>query len=555
MATCSTPEQEAEQDTSTSKEVTESKKGVPKAEQDFDFVEQPDQDLYCPVTLEILLEPHQTDCCGQHISEKAANRIIKDGKPCPMCKDDHFTTHTDKYFKRNTINKLRVYCLHKKSGCEWTGELGDLNNHSTFCPKRPWKCQYCGLESTFDVGTNEHTPNCAQYPLPCPNQCEIVTVPRCDAEKHLLACPLQLVECEFANVGCEANVPRRDLTRHITENAQHHLMSATLLNLRLTRELHQKMEEKDQQITELQQQIKNLDTKIEQKVTDLDTKTEQLKDLDAKTKHQIHDLDTKLDQVKKDFDTRIKQQVKDLETKLELQGKNLDMKIDRVTDLETKIEHQVKDLDTKTEQQAKVVGKDIQVVQTKLQQETTTMKDKAEQQAKAIETRVQDFEAKFKLESDKLNATVEANHAQVLKELILVNGFTIHEFTLNKFSKQDLWCSNTRNNPSGFYFSLAVWVRGNGLANGTHMSAGLSTSEKTVYKCTLYLEILNQWGDYGHRIQNACGEFCSGSILWIGLNQKTLALDALPYCAATNTQFLKDDCLKFRLYLKTEQKK
>ena len=469
MATCSTPEQAVEQDTSTSKEVTESKKGVPEAELDFDFVEQPDQDLYCPVTLEILLEPHQTDCCGQHISEKAANRIIKDGKPCPMCKDDHFTTHRDKYFKRNTINKLKVYCLHKKSGCEWTGELGDLNNHSTSCPKRPWKCQYCGLESTFDVGTNEHTPNCDQHPLPCPNQCEIGTVPCCDAEKHLLVCPLQLVECEFANVGCEVNVPRRDLTRHMTENAQHHLMSATLLNLRLTRELHQKMEEKDQQITELQQQINNLDTKMER--------------------------------------------------------------------------------------QAKDVGKDIQVLQTKFQQETTTMKDKAEQQAKAIETRVQDFEARFKLESDKLNATVEANHAQVVRELILVNGFTLHEYTLSKYSEKGFWSSGYRFNPGGSHFQLVVWTRGNGPANGTHMSAGLLTSQKTVYKCTVYLEILNRLGDYGHHIQYACGEYRSGSILWIGLDRKTLAFDALPYCADTNTQFLKDDCLKFRLYLKTEEKK
>ena len=154
------------------------------------------------------------------------------------------------------------------------GELGDLNNHSTSCPKRPWKCQYCDLESTFDVGTNEHTPNCDQYPLSCPNQCEIGTVLRCDAEKHLLVCPLQLVECEFANVGCEVKVPRRDLTRHMTENAQHHLMSATLLNLRLTRELHQKMEEKDQQITKLQQQINNLDTKLEDQVGNLDEKIE-----------------------------------------------------------------------------------------------------------------------------------------------------------------------------------------------------------------------------------------------------------------------------------------
>ena len=132
MATCSTPEQESEQDScinNHNQKMVELKESVAEDELDFDFVEQPDQDLYCPITLEILLEPHQTDCCGQHISEKAANRIIKDGKPCPMCKDAHFTIHRDKYCKRNTINKLRVYCLHKKSGCEWMGELGDLNNH------------------------------------------------------------------------------------------------------------------------------------------------------------------------------------------------------------------------------------------------------------------------------------------------------------------------------------------------------------------------------------------------------------------------------------------
>ncbi len=48
----------------------------------------------------------------------------------------------------------------------------------------------------------------------------------------------------------------------MTENAQHHLMTATLLNLRLTRELHQKMEEKDQQITELKQKMTELDINL-----------------------------------------------------------------------------------------------------------------------------------------------------------------------------------------------------------------------------------------------------------------------------------------------------
>ena len=194
------------------------------ASQDYDFVEQPDQDFHCPVSLEILLEPHQTDCCGQHISQKAADRLITEGKPCPMCKDENFTTHQDKYFKRNMVNKLKVRCPHKKSGCVWVGELGDLKQHSASCPNRPWKCQHCNFETTYEVGTNDHTPNCTKYPEPCPNRCEIGTVPRCDVEKHLLVCPLQLVECEFE---CDVKVPRGDLAKHMTENAQHHLMSTT----------------------------------------------------------------------------------------------------------------------------------------------------------------------------------------------------------------------------------------------------------------------------------------------------------------------------------------
>ena len=234
-------------------------------QQDYDFVEQPDQDFYCPVSLEILLKPHQTLCCGQHISQEAANRLTREGQPCPMCKSEDLVTQEDKYFKRK-VRQLKVCCPHKKSGCDWMRELGDLNLHSNSCPKRPWKCQHCNFETIYEVGPNDHTPNCTKLPTPCPNRCEIGTVPRCDVEKHLLVCPLQLVECEFAQSGCDAKVPRGDLAKHMTKNALHHLMSTTLLNIRLTRELHQKMEEKDQQIVNLQQQVKDLDTKLSKMV-------------------------------------------------------------------------------------------------------------------------------------------------------------------------------------------------------------------------------------------------------------------------------------------------
>ena len=263
-------------------------------QQDYDFVEQPDQDFYCPVSLEILLEPHQTLCCGQHISQEAANRLTREGKPCPMCKDDSFAIQVDKYFKRK-VKQLNVRCPHKKSGCDWMGELGDLNLHSNSCPKRPWKCQHCNFATTYKVGTNDHTPNCTKYPMPCPSRCEVGTVPRCDVEKHLLVCPLQLVDCEFAHAGCDVKVPRGDLAKHMTENAQHHLMSTTLLNLRLTRELHQKMDEKSQQIVDLQEQMKNLDTEMR---TELQ---QQIRDLDTKQTTQLNKLSTMVDYTAQGF--------------------------------------------------------------------------------------------------------------------------------------------------------------------------------------------------------------------------------------------------------------
>ena len=246
---------------------------------EYDFVEEPSQDMFCPVTFDVLRDPHQTTCCGHHISATAGARLQQEGKPCPMCKEPNFTTQTDKYFKR-VVNGLKVRCPHKGSGCEWMGDLGSIDQHANSCPKRPWQCQYCDFTTTYDVGGNEHLPQCPKFPEPCPNRCEVGTVERCDLERHLATeCPLQLVVCEFSHVGCTEKVPRKDLAGHMEESMQKHLLTMSLLNLSLTRELHEKMDEKDRQIAELQLQLKQLDGKVEQKFQRLDGKVEQLQNM------------------------------------------------------------------------------------------------------------------------------------------------------------------------------------------------------------------------------------------------------------------------------------
>ena len=101
-------------------------------EQEYHFVEQPSEDFFCPVTLDLLLQPHLTPCCGKHLSQEAATRIEGEGGSCPMCKESHLNTVLDKRFRRQ-VNELRVFCHHEDRGCGWQGELSDLKRHVQSC--------------------------------------------------------------------------------------------------------------------------------------------------------------------------------------------------------------------------------------------------------------------------------------------------------------------------------------------------------------------------------------------------------------------------------------
>ena len=240
--------------------------------EDFDFVEPPSEDFFCPVTFELLLNPHQTTCCGNHLSEKAVSRLERDGKPCPMCKEPQLTTVRDKFHGRKA-SAVQVRCPNAPSGCDWTGEVGRAKQHTDSCLKRPWTCQYCDFVSTCDAEV-DHLVNCTRYPTCCPNQCEAGALPRWDVEEHLTKCPLEVVNCVFADVGCNVKIARRDVSQHMEESQQQHLLSATLLNLRLTRETiaekdrqlaekDQQLAEKDKQVLELQKQLKLLQTSLD----------------------------------------------------------------------------------------------------------------------------------------------------------------------------------------------------------------------------------------------------------------------------------------------------
>lgn len=236
--------------------------------QDYDFVEPPPRDFFCPVTLELLVDPHQTKCCGNHISVVAAAKLQNEAKPCPVCNEPNFETVPDKHYRRRVL-ELRVNCPH--AGCDWVGEVRGYKAHSEACLKRSWDCMYCGLNCTFDEGESVHWPQCKQFPEPCPNRCEVQSVPRQDIEQHRTVCSLEPVACKMSEFGCQAVVPRKDIVEHVKENEGQHLMLLAILN-------HQNYTQLQSGVTELQQSLQHLQQSIHRMHMELTT-------LKAKVQH------------------------------------------------------------------------------------------------------------------------------------------------------------------------------------------------------------------------------------------------------------------------------
>ena len=291
-------------------------------ERDYDFVEGPSQDFFCPVTLELLLEPQLTSCCGHHLSREAATRLQREGKVCPMCSEQEWNSMLDKFYRRK-VHELRVRCPHKVDECDWVGEVNELKRHVESCAKRPWECKYCGLKCTYGEGEGKHWATCCKFPEPCPNGCEVGSVERCNVEQHHSVCSLEPVACEMKEFGCSAVVPRKELATHMRESELQHLTAMTMLNLRLSRQLQQDLAAKDRKIDQLQQQL------AEQKLLQIEMKTamvEQKQEL----KQELKEMNGEMAEQQKQLQTEVR---KELAKQMELQQEqktDLTRKIDEV---------------------------------------------------------------------------------------------------------------------------------------------------------------------------------------------------------------------------------
>ena len=223
---------------------------------------------------------------------------------CPLCKNEKYHVFVDRKIER-LVNSLRVKCPNNGDGCGWEGPLGqvgthtDLNKgdcehvgvhcpfcememslnhlykHKVDCPRRPHSCKFCSFKGRYD-DMPSHWPMCDGYPVPCPNECGRMDMPRRDLPAHLRECPRRLVECEFKFAGCHVTYPQADARLHEENSAHQHLllMSKMVKDLATSREatpttgpthneLESRLEEKDKEIFQLKEQVQSQNEELQ----------------------------------------------------------------------------------------------------------------------------------------------------------------------------------------------------------------------------------------------------------------------------------------------------
>ena len=184
---------------------------------EYQFVEETKKNLeslQCPVCLEIVLEPVQTSC-GHLFCKKCVRGVTK----CPTCRKQ-FNRMPD-HFNNRRVRSLRVKCPFTANGCKWVGDLGDVGDHeAVWCEFQTKPCPYCDFTTIQKEELQEHLKTCDSHTFQCPNGCGAAPSRR-GLDQHLEECPEQLVRCKFSMLGCDAEIPRKAMERHVATSAEH----------------------------------------------------------------------------------------------------------------------------------------------------------------------------------------------------------------------------------------------------------------------------------------------------------------------------------------------
>ena len=487
---------------------------------EYEFVDQVPEDYFCKLCKHVAREPNITSCCGEILCKVCIDVIIQDKKPCPSCESNDTKALGLQVKYQRKILALEVRCTMKDRGCPWTGQLQHLDGHlevttgdcqyvdvkcpkkcvqkvqkrnvdthlANECPNRDYRCPHCNFSNKYHV-VSKHFDVCPYYPLACPNRCG-ATFERDDLQDHMKMCRLEEVQCVFGNEGCQAKFIRENEDEHMDQNTQKHLALMPAATLRINQDFERKLQE--------QQEV----------------------------------FEKKLEQNDK--------QIKRIEQKLQVFEK-------------------------------KLVEKDEQVKQ-KLEKQGQEFQEQLGGQQKEFQQQLQqrdDQIRKVQLKNEELQQLVERNVQQMLPMINKMQSYADkcvppHDITFSNYQQEKISngfidSPSMYTHPGGYTFRLRLLPNGARFSSGhrTHVSVTVYSlksddSLKFPVKFTITLQLLNQHRDQDHYTRDIQCEIKTreniGSLIYyIGSDRTFIPHAVLEWNRVKQTQYLKDDCLRFRV--------
>ena len=470
---------------------------------DCEFVERPKElETDCPICLLVLRDPFQASCCGNSICQSCINRVQADKKSCPTCNEADFSVFADKRSVRRSLYAFQVRCTHQKSGCEWIGELGGLERHLNLKPelgKQFIGCRFVEVACTqcreYFQRRHVHahkSESCPQRPFSCDYCEDYGSVYEDVVNNHWPVCKCYPVPCPNE---CGVSPERQNVETHVNT-----VCPLTVVNC------------------------------------------------------DFHYAGCEVQLVRKDMPTHL---AESLATHISL-------------------------LITQTQTLAGRGGQDNLLPHLSLlvlhNQQLTQLTLQQKESLKECQHKIQELEKENEVLKLKVNEGLEREVAELRRQRDQDKVLLLHQYVpvfpielvitnfAERKSSNRVWHSLPfYTHPQGYKLCLTVYANGRGGGKGTHVSVfanvmrgAFDDNLKWPFQGRVVLQLCNQLEDKkhcGHIISfsettdpKAISRVTSGEIAESGYGTSTLlAHNDLNFNPANNCQYLKDDCLHFRI--------
>ena len=249
----------------------------------YEFVDEVPGNCKCPICKKVFRDPQRVSCCEEEYCRACIEQSLRDNRRCPNQRcgnNDEYIVLSEAMRTRRQVDQLRCYCSNRREGCEWEGELQELNNHlnenptnenqlngcdfttvhcrwcqeifprneigehqENVCQLRLFTCQHCDHQDTYQRVMAIHLPKCPRQPVECPQGCGLSPRRQSLAAHKAEECPKTMIKCEVP--GCEEKRKREHMPAHIQEFSIQHMQLLSQKVRELENEIRQRREQQN----------------------------------------------------------------------------------------------------------------------------------------------------------------------------------------------------------------------------------------------------------------------------------------------------------------------